>query len=145
MAASATLKIVWKFAARRAGFGSISVMADRIGIDQRQRDDAADDPHREIAERHADLGRIAAHAFQQRIEGAAEIGAEHHHESRWASITPAVARDMMNSIAATLECAIQAKNADRSTRISGSGRDRREKVLEDLRRFSIGWIVSLRR
>ena len=50
--------------------------------EERQRDQRADQPRREIAERQAELHRIAAGSFQHRVDGAADIRAEHHRERR---------------------------------------------------------------
>ena len=54
----------------------------REDAEEGEGDRRADQPRREIAERQAELYRIAAGAFQHRVDGAADIGAEHHGERR---------------------------------------------------------------
>ena len=49
-------------------------------VEERQRERGADDACREVADGQPELHRIAAGPFQDRIDRAADIGAEHHGE-----------------------------------------------------------------
>ena len=66
---------------RRVGLQRRHFARDRL--QERQRDQHADQAIEQVADRQPPARRIAAHAgFEQRIDGAAEIGAEHQRQRR---------------------------------------------------------------